>query len=113
VPCASCPWRTSTESADIPGGGIDHDLATYAKSAEWGGKNVAMACHLSKDGSLFACAGWIEKVVKPCAYQSGPDAIPMRLLLMTHRIDPNEYSDGGFDLRESMEDLLDAHPRER
>lgn len=108
VPCKSCPWKVSTKTEDIPGGGMDHVAAERAAGNRWGGK--VMACHLSTDEQPHACAGWIEKVAKPAFRASGERAIPMRLLILQTGIELDEYSDGGEKLHRNMAAMLAAHP---
>lgn len=65
VQCKSCPWRVDCDpEADIP----NYDAAKHEglsrTIAEPGCASIldtgrAMACHHSKDGAEFACAGWL------------------------------------------------------
>lgn len=106
-PCKSCPWKKSTRTEDIPGGGMDHVQACRAEG-RWGG--IVMACHLTTDDRPGPCAGWVERVAKPLAWSSGEQALPMRMLLITARVDLREFTDGGEALHKTMAAMLAAHP---
>lgn len=68
--CKSCPWKIETDpDRDIPN--YRRDLAcdlrkTIASRSQAGldqlfaGKIHVMACHYSKPGAEFACAGWLH-----------------------------------------------------
>lgn len=107
-PCASCPWRVSTRTEDIPGGGMDHELARAATPGPGGWCDVVMACHLTTDEAPRACVGWALQVAKPLAHASGPVALPMRLLLITGGVDLTRF---GTDapLHPDMASMLAAH----
>lgn len=108
VPCKSCPWRTSTRTADIPGGGMDQVRGPLADGPR---PQHIMACHLTTDEAPRACAGWVTQVAVPAACASGEQAIPMRMLLFTGRVDVTEYSNGGAELYADMSTMLAAHRR--
>lgn len=62
-PCASCPWRTDTRAGDIPDFklALAENLAEACPDERWMGPDLGasiFACHLSKIGEEFACAGW-------------------------------------------------------
>ncbi len=112
IPCKSCPWRVSTRTEDIPGGGMDEARATHTTAANAGRRDGRiMACHLTSDEKPHACAGWVERVGKPAAWASGEGAIPMRMMLVLGGVDLTEYSDGGADLYPTMDAMLSAHRR--
>jgi hypothetical protein len=69
--CKSCPWRVDCEpDADIPGyrrdlherlrGTIVSGVASLAAPVQ-----RIMACHYSKPGEEFACAGWLYNQLGP------------------------------------------------
>lgn len=66
--CRSCPWRVDCDPAtDIPNGysvDLHEDLAgTIAKPGSLcslSGPQRVMACHYSKPGEEFPCAGWLH-----------------------------------------------------
>lgn len=65
--CRSCPWRVDCEpDKDIPGYDVElaKKLANTCKSGleslPMNGMQRVMACHYSKPGEEFACAGWLH-----------------------------------------------------
>jgi len=63
--CKSCPWRVDcSPKEDIPNGySVDLHLGlrcTIARPGEFQAGGVAMACHYSKPGEEFPCAGWLH-----------------------------------------------------
>jgi hypothetical protein len=62
--CRSCPWRVEcVPEEDIPNG-YSRELheslrGTIAEPGSLFGTGRAMACHYSKPGEEFACAGWL------------------------------------------------------
>lgn len=69
--CKSCPWKVNCDPVtDIPGyvpelaRKLDCTIATdpmeSATPVLAGGTMHMMACHYSKPGEEFACAGWLE-----------------------------------------------------
>lgn len=87
-PCPSCPWRIDQDARDIP----NFDLAKAETLAgtcpdergmgpDFGAR--LFACHKSKEGEEFACAGWLAAVgsshpmVRFAVYQGklSPDAL--------------------------------------
>lgn len=97
--CEKCPWKTSTDPYDIPGGycekkhaGLASTIAEPGSIAGLRGDMAMMACHESPPGAEQPCVGWL-------AHQLGPgNNIPLRMLAR----------DGRFnDLR------LDGHQHER
>lgn len=69
-PCRNCPWRSSTRSADIPGGGVDGDRISIAADPEGPPIGYAMGCHLGEPHPPHPCAGFILAC---------PDAASLRL----------------------------------
>lgn len=82
--CKSCPWRIDcVPEEDIPGGyrvDLHENLACTIKSGLDSlprGAIRAMACHHSRPGEEFVCAGWLHN-------QLGPgNNIGARLAVMT------------------------------
>lgn len=63
--CKSCPWRVDCDPlADIPNGySVElHERlrGTIADPAMYQQQERMMACHYSKPGEEFACAGWLH-----------------------------------------------------
>jgi hypothetical protein len=64
--CKSCPWRVDCEPlSDIPGGysvelheGLRGTIRSGLESLEGSCMRI-MACHYSKPGEEFPCAGWL------------------------------------------------------
>lgn len=54
IPCAECPWRTDLAVGKFP---PERYVALAATAYDMGG--TVFACHMSKDGGEFACAGFI------------------------------------------------------
>jgi hypothetical protein len=66
-PCPSCPWRLDQTAQDIPGFSLEkaRDLAATCPDARGHGPDFGakvFACHQSKLGGEFPCAGWLAKV---------------------------------------------------
>ena len=111
--CKSCPWRVDcVPEEDIPGGycaNMHAELKGTIKSGMEsmpmpGGTIRAMACHHSKIGEEFLCAGWLEN-------QLGPgNNIAARLAVMTGKW-PVPVTDG--DQHERFEDTLPKPERRR
>lgn len=106
-PCETCPWKRSTKTADIPGGGMDQERTLLCA----GGGKITMACHLTTDEKPAACAGWVVVVAQPAAWASGEQAIPMRLRLMLAGVPAADYHDGGHSLYPDLRAMLRAHAR--
>lgn len=67
TPCASCPWRVDATAADIPNFSIRlaEKLAATCPDRRGMGPDFGapiFACHQSKVGDEFACAGWLATV---------------------------------------------------
>lgn len=54
IPCTECPWRTDVPVGKFP---PERYVALARTAYDLGG--VIFACHMSKEGSEFACAGFI------------------------------------------------------
>lgn len=105
--CKSCPWRaTCVPEKDIPN--YRRELAEgLTKTIRSGLETLAettrhiMACHYSKPGAEFPCAGWLHN-------QAGAgNNIAMRLAVMTGAM-PVPVVDG--DQHEHYEDTLPCEP---
>lgn len=62
--CQSCPWKVScVPDRDIPNGysrALHRGLKkTIAEPGSICGTDTAMACHYSRPGEEFPCAGWL------------------------------------------------------
>lgn len=115
VQCLTCPWRTScVPERDIPNGyscELHEDLRGTIASSPLaslaglgdGGLRV-MACHYSKPGDEFPCAGWLEN-------QLGPgNNIAVRIGVATGRL-PVPVTDG--EQHETFEDTLPKSSRRK
>ena len=101
APCPSCPWRVSTRTKQIPGGGLDHDRMRAAMADNPFTAKV-MACHLSTDANPAACAGFMVRV--------GFDSIAVRFAAMQGLTNPRKFTDGGAELHPDVAAMLAAHP---
>lgn len=99
VPCKTCPWRVTTRTEDIPGGGMDHVRSARCHN-DFGG--IVMACHLSTDDEPYACVGFALRV--------GFQSVPLRMAAVMGAFDMSECSDGGAELHPTMAAMLAAHP---
>lgn len=54
MPCAECPWRTDVPAGKFP---PERYIALAATAYDMAGK--VFACHMSKEGGEFACAGFL------------------------------------------------------
>jgi hypothetical protein len=102
--CATCPWKVTTvPERDIPDGycvDLHEALSCTIRSgldALFGPHRRGMACHYSKIGEEFPCAGWLH-------HQLGPgNNIGVRLAVATGQL-PVPKVEG--DQHESFEDTL-------
>jgi hypothetical protein len=110
--CKSCPWRVDCEpEKDIPGGycvklheGLKNTIKSGLDSlSAVGGVIRVMACHHSKPGAEFVCAGWLDNQIGP------GNNIAARIAVMTGRW-PVPVVDG--EQHERFEDTL-PKPRAR
>lgn len=67
TPCPSCPWRVDQDAQSIPNFSLDlaEDLANTSPDARGFGPDFGsphFACHQSREGDEFACAGWLASV---------------------------------------------------
>ncbi|WP_430982009.1 DUF6283 family protein [Burkholderia stabilis] len=84
-PCASCPWRRAAGAEDIPNFDLDlaEKLADTCPDHRGMGPDFGasmFACHQSRQGEEFACAGWLAKV--------GHRHPAVRLAVTSGRLDP-------------------------
>jgi hypothetical protein len=96
-PCKDCPWRKSTRLEDIPRITDDLRLSLYDEIKSDGSIKV-MACHKSNEGEDFPCAGFMTQI--------GNDSIGVRLLQVWSIDSPDNYSNEGCDLFETLEGAL-------
>lgn len=66
-PCSSCPWRREVVASDIPNFDLKlaESLAGTCPDHRGMGPDFGasmFACHQSRIGSEFACAGWLATV---------------------------------------------------
>lgn len=54
IPCVECPWRT-----DVPVGKFPPERYIALAPTAYDLAGTVFACHMSKDGGEFACAGFI------------------------------------------------------
>lgn len=105
-PCTSCPWRRVASADDIP----NFDLELAEKLADTCPDHRGMgpdfgapvfACHQSRDGEEFACAGWLAKV--------GHRHPAVRLAVMSRRLDPAALEPGESwpELHEDYQEVLE------
>lgn len=67
APCPGCPWRKDRDARDIPNFSLSHaeSLANTSPCEKGYGPSFTdtmFACHQSKEGGEFACAGWLAAV---------------------------------------------------
>ena len=115
VQCLTCPWRTSCDpEQDIPNGyscelheGLSGTIAPESAEEQvgaLGGPVRAMACHYSKPGDEFPCAGWLENQL------GAGNNIAVRLAVATGRM-PVPVTDG--DQHPTFEDTLPKSARRK
>mgnify|MGYP001571330848 CR=1 FL=1 len=103
TPCPTCPWRKSTRTADIPGGGLDRERSarTLGDLEVVDGRVVSgltvMKCHCRET----ACAGFVVQV--------GFDLIGLRLACRVGVLSVDDYSSGGADLWPTFDAMLRHH----
>jgi hypothetical protein len=72
-PCRSCPWVKANRAQDIPNFRLDlAEQLAACQSGEFGAP--IFACHLSKPGAEFTCAGWLAV--------HGRESIGVRIMAM-------------------------------
>ena len=109
--CATCPWKVTTvPDRDIPNGYHVELHESLRDTIQTGLESLfrtcktAMACHYSKPGEEFACAGWLHN-------QLGPgNNISVRIEVATGRM-PVPEVDG--DQHERFEDTLPKKRRKK
>lgn len=102
VACGTCPWRRSTATEAIPGGGMDHLRAQAVRGEGW----TVMACHLTPDEAPVACAGFIA-----AERAGGCRNIGLRLAVIQGWVSLDEYADPEpGTLWPTTEAMLAAHP---
>lgn len=90
-PCASCPWRLDSSSTDSPQFDMDfaEKLAATCPDHRGMGPEIGagiFACHQSRVGAEFACAGWLSTV--------GHKHPQVRLAVFKGRLDPGALEPG-------------------
>lgn len=105
-PCGTCPWRQDMTAADIPHFdlALAESLASTCPDAQGRGPDAGaslFACHTSRIGEEFVCAGWLAMV--------GRANVRVRLACRAGRIDPEQLSPRPDwpALHESYSDVLD------
>lgn len=66
-PCGSCPWRQDQDARDIPGFDLQKAEGLRACCPDERGFGpdfgaAMFACHKSREGEEFPCAGWLAAV---------------------------------------------------
>jgi hypothetical protein len=104
-PCASCPWRKDGTATDIPNFSMQlaEDLADTCPNEQNIGPELGakmFACHQSKPGEEFACAGWLAVV--------GSAHPEVRLSVFRKELDPAALQPGVDwpELHESYPEVL-------
>jgi hypothetical protein len=104
-PCTSCPWRLAAGAKDIPNFNIElaEKLADTCPDHRGMGPDVGasmFACHQSRQGEEFACAGWLAKV--------GHRHPAVRLAIVGGQLDPAalEPSTGWPELHDDYREVL-------
>ncbi|MFI9630971.1 DUF6283 family protein [Streptomyces sp. NPDC052042] len=64
VPCPRCPWRKDVEPGEFPASRYEELRVTSEQraGAEPGFGAPLFACHKTKEGREWACAGWLAAV---------------------------------------------------
>lgn len=67
TPCRSCPWRVDQDARDIPNFELERAERLIHCSPDKAGMGPSyldpmFACHQSREGEEFACAGWLATV---------------------------------------------------
>lgn len=84
-PCRGCPWVVGSDPGSIPGFDLDQAEALAATCPDVNGMRPefsapVMACHHSREGKDFVCAGW--------AATAGAAHPAMRLNVLRGSVDP-------------------------
>lgn len=90
-PCPACPWRRDSVAADIPNFSLERaeGLAECSPDEHNIGPHFGanmFACHQSKEGAEFPCAGWLA-VVGHCHPQ-------VRIAIRENRLNPAALKPG-------------------
>lgn len=84
-PCKTCPWRVDATAGDIPNFSLD--LAeSLERTCDGQFGSPQMACHQSRDGNEFVCAGWLAI--------HGADSISVRLSVLAGQTPPEALEPG-------------------
>jgi hypothetical protein len=93
--CRTCPWRADADPHAIPNyqerlhRSLGGTIADPGNARGLGGALRIMACHYSPAGAEVPCVGWLVN-------QLGTgNNLPLRLAVITGRIDGNVEIDGG------------------
>lgn len=104
-PCPSCPWRRAASAEDIPNFELDLAECLARTCPDYRGMGPdfgapMFACHQSREGEEFACAGWLSKV--------GNRHPSVRLAVFDGRLDPAVLKPGADwpDLHDSYQEVL-------
>lgn len=100
TPCPTCPWRVDQDASVIPGFSLG--LAEQIERTTHGEFGAPIfACHQSREGEEFACAGWLARY--------GYDSIAVRLMVMGGKIDAEalQPGEGWPELHETFEDVIE------
>lgn len=108
-PCLTCPWRkTSTVGgADIVGFDLEMmrglSKTVPSRGSDRDGFFQIMACHHSKEGEEFACAGYIAR--------HGEQNLNVRLMAATKQIDLPSLVEAcsSIDLYDNFFEMLDEY----
>lgn len=108
--CAKCPWKTSTDPNEIPGGYCPKKHAGLASTIAEPGLVLLdgvrmMACHETPLGKELPCVGWLVHQLNE------GNNIGLRVAAMMGRVDPNVRTVGPQ--HECFEDTLPRRPRRR
>lgn len=86
-PCPNCPWRRDVEPGEFPACRYDALAATAGQPGTEADLFAPLfACHKSREGAEYACAGWLASV--------GRDHLGVRFAVITGRLDPATLDPG-------------------
>lgn len=95
-PCPNCPWRVTTKTADIPGGGMQGITLEQLDASL-----TAMGCHQNADRPPRPCSGFMVQV--------GFASVAVRIAATFGRAHPDDHDAGGAELYDTNEAMLEAH----
>lgn len=98
APCKTCPWRTTTRTEDIPGGGLNH----ARRGAFVNDGRRLMQCHCSPDEDPTPCVGFVLQV--------GVESVGVRVGLVRGWFRMDDFDRGGAELHPTWDAMLAAHP---